>query len=113
MATYSKVDIYQIGKFQKILPWLLLASLIAHFFPPALILTGIFCCVYGYLLAKAERSRYPLLWGLFCVLPVIGWVGIIILYWRAIRIFREYGLDVGILGVAKSRLQELGDSSEE
>lgn len=88
MATYSKADIYQIGRYQKIFPWLLLASLIAHLIPPALVLSGIICFVYCYQLAKAEQSGYPLLWAVLCEVPVIGWIGIIVLCWRAIRILR-------------------------
>lgn len=107
MPIFSNSEAYRVGQYQRVILWILILSVLAHFFPPALIVTGILASVTMYQLAKAERCRHPLLWALWALLPVAGYVGIYLLYARANQILRERGLEVGIFGAKKTDLESL------
>lgn len=107
MPIFSNSEAYKVGQYQRIMLWLLLISLFAHFIPPALILSGILVSLATYKFAKAEKCRRPLLWALWSVLPLLGYVSIFLLYSKANQILRDQGLEVGILGAKKSDLESL------
>lgn len=107
MPTFSNSEAYRVGHYQRVILWLLVLSAFAHFLPPALIVTGILVGVSMYKLAKAEKCRRPLLWALWALLPLLGYISIYLLYSRGNQILRDQGLQVGVLGAKKSDLETL------
>lgn len=107
MQIFSNLEAYRIGQYQRVVLWLLVLSLFAHFIPPALVVTGILLSTVIYKLAKAERYNRPLLWAIWAFLPIVGYVSIYLLYVKANQVLRDQGLAVGILGAKKSDLENL------
>lgn len=112
METYTKKELYEISKYLNILPFLIFASIGAHFFPPALIVSGFFCYLFSHKLSKAQKSTKPWLWGIFSLLPIVGFVAIFILVYKAVDILRENGVNASFWGVKKSEREALLDNEE-
>ncbi len=113
METYTNKELYQISKYLNVLPFLIFGSIGAHFFPPALIITGLFCYIYSHKLSKAGKSSKPWLWGIFSLLPIVGFIAIFILVHRSVNILRENGVKASFLGVEKSEREALLEEGDE
>lgn len=109
MATeFTKAEVHEVGKRQKTILWLLLASIVAHVvFQPALILTGLLCVVFIFKLAKAEKSKAAWVWAILAFLPILSLIALLVVNGRATRILRDAGLKVGVMGANKQQLESL------
>jgi hypothetical protein len=105
MEKYSIQDLQTIRRYAYVLAYLILASLPAHFFPPALILVGFLIFLLSYALAKADKLGRPWLWGVLCLLPLIGYVPCVVLLFKSARILKDNGV--------KDEIMEVEDSEEE
>lgn len=106
-SNYKKAELHNIGRLQKAFNWLILASLIAHMFLPAFILVGLLCVVYIFKLAKAEKSKVPLIWAILALFPLLNLISLLVLSIRATRILKDAGLKVGMMGANKEQLNSL------
>lgn len=111
--SYSSKDLRELAKYINILPLVVFGSLAAHFLPPALIVSGLFCFVYSYKLAKVKRSSMPWLWGVFSVIPVVGFICIFVLIHRSVQTLRNNGVKAGFFGVDRAELDSLRDHDQE
>lgn len=112
MGNYSQKELYEISGYLNKLPYLVFISLAAHFFPPFLIISGLICFLYSHRLSKAEKSSKPWLWGIFSVLPIVGFIAIFVLVYKAVEILRENGIEAGFWGVKKSDREALLNNGE-
>ena len=105
---FTKAEVHEVGKRQKVILWLLVASMVAHVvFQPATILTGALSVVFVFKLAKAARSKAAWFWAVLALLPILCLIALLVVNGRATRILRAAGLKVGVMGADKQQLESL------
>ncbi len=104
---YTNIEAYEVGKKQKAIMWLILASLIAFFIPYATFVVGIIGIVLVYQLAKAQKSSVAWLWALLQIIPVVSLICLLIINQKATSILKQKGVRVGLMGGDSTQLKNL------
>lgn len=104
---YTKQEAYDVGKKQKAILWLILASIGAFFIPFAIFVVAIIGVVFVYQLASAQKSSYAWLWALLQIVPLVSLICLLILNQRATKIVRDKGVKVGLMGANSKELEKL------
>ena len=121
MNSFTKGEITEIAKLQKIICYLCLGVLIGLFAPilggeksvlgftvSALgLLTGVWAIFYVYFLAGALRVKKPWLYALGMFIPVVKLFVLLRVIRGSTTILRAHGIRVGLMGVKKSDLGNL------
>jgi hypothetical protein len=76
---YTNQDAYNIGKRQKAIIWLVLASIGALFIPFAPFIVGVIGIVFVAQLATAQKSPVAWLWAFSQIIPFVGLICLLIL----------------------------------
>ncbi len=107
-------EIREIGKYQRLTMWALLAGFVFLVpVPPggSLILFGpvlVFQIFMVYRLTKALDSPLAGVRCLLCLVPLIGLINLYLVTNQATIILKERGLRVGVMGASKNDLAALG-----
>jgi len=95
---YTNIEVYEIGKKQKAIMWLILASFVALLIPFAPFIVGIIGIFLVYQLAKAQKSSVAWLLALFQIIPIVSLVCLIVVNQKATAILQQKGIKVGLMG---------------
>jgi hypothetical protein len=105
-GAFSDAEILRIAEKQKAIIWVVLASLLAVFIRPALIVTGILSAVFMYQLARAVRkSGWAFAMG--ALIPLVGTVALLVVNSEATAALRSRGIRVGLMGANRDDLDRL------
>ncbi len=108
---YTNEEAYNVGKKQKAILWLILATLLAFLilviFPFAILIVSIIGIVFVYQLASALKSSYAWLWALLQLIPLVSLICLIILNQKATKVLRDKSVGVGLMGANSKELENL------
>jgi len=116
---YTNLDAYEVGKKQKAVMWIILASVAGLLIPYVPYIAGIAGIVYApfvvgiigivfvYQLAKALKLSTAWLWALLQFIPIVSLYCLIKLNQRATAVLRQKGVRVGIMGGDSAQLAKL------
>ncbi|MFA6728323.1 MAG: hypothetical protein WCS17_08925 [Prevotella sp.] len=104
---YTNIEAYEVGKKQKAIMWLIIASLVAFCIPFATFVVGIVGIVLVYQLAKAQKSPVAWLWALLQIIPIVSLICLVIINQKATTILKEKGISVGLMGGDSTQLENL------
>lgn len=102
---YSKQDISETAKFQKLMCWWFLAAAACSFFSRIAALgIAVMTIYYMYRLAKALKVRRPWLYILGAFIPIISIIMVVRVIVKATNVLRAHNIKVGLMGANKTDL---------
>jgi hypothetical protein len=105
-GAFSDAEIQLIAKKQRILIWIILASLGAYFIRYAPIVTGIVSAVYMFQLARAVRKSGWVV-AILAFIPLVGLIALLVINSEANDALKGRGIRVGLMGANKDDLARL------
>ncbi len=107
MEQYTNAEVVVVAKKQKTIIWLMLTTLAASVFPPALIIMAIVNVVFVYQLAQALKRRDAWAWCAGMFVPLVSLLLLLLLNGKATAVIRSKGVTVGLMGANKAQLDAL------
>ena len=108
MSSFTNAEIYEIGKRQRAILWLIIISIPAMFIPIiGPITTAIINVIFVYKLAKALKSDVAWLWCILVIIPLVSLISLVIINGKATNALRKSGIKVGLMGGNKEQLEKL------
>lgn len=111
MNDYTNEEVVAIAKKQKVILWLIVASVACALFPPAFIVVAIVNLVFVYQLAKALRLGLAWLWCASQIIPIVSLVALLVLNGKATGAIRSKGITVGFMGANKEQVSALTEKT--
>jgi hypothetical protein len=107
MTQYTNDDVFAIAKTQRVIIWLVLASLVDFVFPPAFIIITFFKIMFVYSLAGELKLNDSWAWFVCMLIPLVNIILLLKLNAKATAIIRSKGVKVGLMGANKVQLVKL------
>lgn len=105
--TFTKDAILNIAKFQSLLCWLIIVTLLVYIFAPILtILTSIASIYFVYSLAKSLGEIRPWVYIIAMLIPIVSILALLNLIQKATKVLRAHNIRVGVMGANKEDLKE-------
>jgi energy-coupling factor transporter transmembrane protein EcfT len=110
---YSNQDAYNVGKKQKAIIWLVLASIAAFFIPFAPFIVGVIGIIFVAQLAAAQKLPVAWLWAFSQIIPLVSLICLLILNQKATNILKSKGIKVGLMGGSHKEIESLLNNTTE
>jgi hypothetical protein len=104
---YSKKDLLEIAKHQKIICWLFLIILIGLIFPVISLVAHLIAIFFVYYLTKALKLPRPWLYAIGIFVPLVSLIVLLTVIRKATKALRLNNIRVGIMGANKKDLDKL------
>jgi hypothetical protein len=105
-AVSSADALYDVGRGQKVILWLVLVSLLPFLPLTVRVFVGPVCAAFSYRVARHLYSPvFAVVMALLCGLPLLGLVALAFLNARATRLLRSAGIHVGFMGANVAHLR--------
>ncbi len=110
--TDDRQFVISVGKSQRAIMWVILASIIGLFIPFAPIVTGILCVVFLYKMAKALKMSTAscVLLAIGAFIPIVGLIILLVVNSKATKLIRDNGIRVGLMGANRGDLVKYADA---
>jgi len=107
VTQYTVDDVIAIAKTQRIIIWLVIASLLEFVLPIVFIILLLFKIIYVYCFIDELKLKDSWLWLVFLVVPLINIIMLLMLNSKATAAIKSKGVKVGIMGANKAQLAKL------
>ena len=104
---WTPEEILEVAKRQKMILWMILASLAAFFFPPAMIVVNLIQIYFIFKLAQAVRSPSAWIYIVLSCLPLISLIALLYINGKATKVLKENEIKVGLMGADPSDLEKI------
>jgi predicted neutral ceramidase superfamily lipid hydrolase len=104
---FSNDAIASIAKFQSLICWLIVVTLLAYIFLPILTIVTTLVSVYlVYSLAKSLGEVRPWVYIIAMFLPLVSLISLVILIQKSTKVLKANNIRVGVMGANKDDLDK-------